>query len=378
MKIIVDENIPQAREAFCSFGEVAFLAGRDITNDILIDADILLIRSITKVDEFLLKGTKVKFIATATAGTDHIDKAYLANNGITFADAAGCNSFSVVEYFAGAVSRIFSKYNFSFAGKTLGVVGIGNVGSKVVKFGKALGFNVLMNDPPLERKSGSQDFVTLNEILDCDVITLHVPLNKSGIDKTVHLIDEEKLKHVKSGTVLINASRGSVVDNRALKNRLQVKNDLITVFDVWENEPALDFELLEKVNFGSVHIAGYSMEGKVNGTEIIYNRLCEYLNTFPIWKPKYPSIEKKEISVTRENSFEYLLDQIITQIYDISEDDKLLRKGLDMENEKRIKYFDLLRKTYRVRREFNNYTIRLNFLDSEIKQKLETLRFNVK
>ena len=184
-----------------------------------------------------------------------------------------------------------------------------------------------MNDPPLERKFGSKEFVTLDKILDCDVITLHVPLYKSGIDKTVHLIDEEKINKLQSGTVLINASRGAVVDNKALKNRLILNNDLITVFDVWENEPVIDFELLKKVNFGSMHIAGYSLEGKVNGTEIIYNRLCEYLNILPVWKPKYPIIDEKEIIVNKEKRFEGLLDKIIKQIYDISDDDGLLREG---------------------------------------------------
>jgi len=377
MNIIVDENIPQAREAFCGFGEVVFLAGREITNDALKDADILLIRSITKVNESLLKGTKVKFIATATAGTDHVDKEYLTNNGIAFADAAGCNSFSVAEYFAGAVSRIFSTNDISFEGKTLGVVGIGNVGSKVVRFAKTLGFKVLMNDPPLERKFGSQEFVSIDRILDCDVITLHVPLYKSGIDKTVHLINEERLNRIKSGTVFINASRGAVVDNAALKKRLETRNDLITVLDVWENEPVLDYNLLEKVNFGSVHIAGYSMEGKVNGTEIIYNKLCAFLNTPPVWKPKYPDIEKEEITIKKETRLEDLLNEIITQIYDISGDDRLLREGIGMEKDKQCKYFDLLRRNYRVRREFNNYIIRLNFSDEEIKRKLVELRFKV-
>jgi erythronate-4-phosphate dehydrogenase len=377
MKIIVDENIPQAREAFCGFGEVVFLAGREITNDALKDADILLIRSITKVNESLLKGTKIKFIATATAGTDHVDKEYLTNNGIAFADAAGCNSFSVAEYFTGAVSRIFSKNNIAFEGKTLGVVGIGNVGSKVVRFAKTLGFKILMNDPPLERKFGSQEFVSLDRILDCDVITLHVPLYKSGIDKTVHLINEERLNRIKSGTVFINASRGAVIDNAALKKRLETRNDLVTVLDVWENEPVLDYNLLEKVNFGSVHIAGYSMEGKVNGTEIIYNRLCAFLKTPPVWKPKYPEIENKEIIIKKENRFEDLLNEVITQIYDISGDDRLLREGIDMDKEKQCKYFDLLRRNYRVRREFNNYVIRLNFLNEGIKRKLVELRFKV-
>jgi erythronate-4-phosphate dehydrogenase len=377
MKIIADENIPQAREAFNSFGDVDFLGGREITNEVLKDADILLVRSITKVNESLLKGTKVKFVATATAGTDHVDKKYLSNNGIAFAAAAGCNSFSVAEYFTSAVSRIFITNNYSFEGKTLGVVGIGNVGCKVVRFGKILGFKVLMNDPPLERKFGSQEFVPIDRILDCDVITLHVPLYKTGIDKTFHLIDEERLNRIKSGTVFINSSRGAVVDNAALKKRLESGNDLITILDVWENEPVLDSELLQKVNFGSAHIAGYSMEGKVNGTEIIYNRLCAFLNIPPVWKPNYPGIAKQEIIIDKKKSFEELLDEIISQIYDISDDDNLLREGIEMEKEKQSNYFDLLRKNYRVRREFNNYTIRLNFLDEELKRQLEALRFKV-
>lgn len=377
MKIVVDENIPQAREAFNGFGEVVFMAGREITNDVLIDTDILLVRSITSVNEKLLKGTKIKFIATATAGTDHVDKEYLLNNGIAFADAAGCNSFSVAEYFTSVISRIYSLNNFLFEGKTLGVVGIGNVGSKVVRFAKALGLKVLMSDPPLERKFGPQEFVSIDRILECDIITLHVPLNKTGNDKTIHLIDEERLNSIKSGTFLINASRGAVIDNSALKKRLMTRNDLITVLDVWENEPELDYELLEKVDFGSVHIAGYSMEGKVNGTEIIYNRLCAFLNTPSIWKPKYPEIEKKEIIIDSEKRFEMLLDEIVTQVYDISVDDLLIRKGITMEYENKSKYFDLLRKTYRIRREFNNYTIRLNYLDNNLKRKLESLRFNV-
>lgn len=377
MKIIVDENIPQAREAFDSIGEIIFSTGRKISNELLADVDVLLVRSITNVDEKLLTGTNVKFVSTATAGTDHIDKEYLIRNKITFADAAGCNSFSVAEYLIAALSNIFSNNNFSFNGKSLGVVGIGNVGSKVVRFAEYLGFNVLQNDPPLERKLGVKDFVPLEDILQCNIISFHVPLTHSGIDKTYHLLNEKNLDQIKSGTILINTSRGEVIDNKALKKRLQNKNDLITVVDVWENEPNIDFELLEKVNLGSAHIAGYSLEGKINGTEIIYNKLCDFLGITPKWKAKYPLITNPVITIDHNSTIEKLLNIIIKQIYSIEQDDNLLRSRINLAGDLRTKHFDELRKNYSIRREFNNYTVKLNFSDAELKKKLEVLRFKV-
>jgi len=377
MKIVVDENIPQAGEAFSSFGELIFSNGRKITNELLINADVLLVRSITNVDEKLLTGTNVKFVATATAGTDHVDKEYLAKNKIIFADAAGCNSFSVAEYLFAALSNIFSNKNLSFNGKSLGVVGIGNVGSKVVRFAKSLGFNVLQNDPPLEREIDIKGFVSLEEVLQCDIISFHVPLTHSGIDKTYHLLNEENLNQIKSGTILINTSRGEVVDNCALKKRLQNKNDLITVFDVWENEPNIDFELLGNIDLGSPHIAGYSLEGKVNGTEIIYNKFCDFIGITPNWKAGYPLISNPVVAVDKKTTTEKILNDVLKQIYSIEQDDNLLRSGINLEEDSRAKYFDELRKNYRVRREFNNYTIKFNFSDAELKKKLETLRFKV-
>ena len=377
MKIVVDENIPQAHDAFGNIGELIFSNGREISNDLLADADVLLVRSITNVDEKLLTGTKIKFVATATAGTDHIDKEYLIRNKITFADAAGCNSFSVAEYLIAALSNISSKNNFSFNEKSFGVIGIGNVGSKVVRFAKSLSFNVLQNDPPLERKLGTEDFVPFEEILKCDIISFHVPLTHTGIDKTYHLLNEKNLDQIKSGTILINTSRGEVVDNNALKKRLQNKNDIITVLDVWENEPNIDFELLEKVNFGSAHIAGYSLEGKVNGTEIIYNELCDFLGIVKNWKAKYPIISNSVITIDKKLPLEELLNYTINQIYIIENDDRLLREGNNLKLQLQAKHFDNLRKNYPIRREFNNYTIKLNFEDFETKRKLESLRFNV-
>jgi len=377
MKIVVDENIPQARDAFGNIGELMLSHGREISNDLLADANVLLVRSITNVDEKLLTGTRVKFVATATAGTDHIDKEYLIKNKITFADAGGCNSFSVAEYLIAALSNISSKNNFSFNEKSLGVVGIGNVGSKVVRFAKSLGFNVLQNDPPLERKLGTKGFVPFEEILKCDIISFHVPLTHAGMDNTYHMLNEKNFHQIKSGSILINTSRGEVVDNKILKQRLHNNDDLITVLDVWENEPNIDFELLEKVNLGSAHVAGYSLEGKVNGTEIIYNKLCNFLGVAQNWKAKYPTISNPVITINKKLSYEELLNRIINRIYIIEDDDKLLREGKNLDLHSQAKHFDNLRKNYPVRREFNNYTIKLNYEDAETKKKLESLRFNV-
>lgn len=377
MKIVIDENIPQAKDAFENFGKIILLNGRKITNEILSDAEILLVRSITKVDESLLNNTQIKFVATATAGTDHVDKDYLSSRKIVFTDAAGCNSYSVAEYFISAILNISYKLKLSLENKSIGVVGIGNVGSKVVRFAKELGLNVFMNDPPLQRANGKNGFVDLKEILNCDIITLHVPLNMAGIDKTFHLIDEREISDLKPGTILINTSRGEVVNNQALKKRLMERRDLITVFDVWENEPLIDFSLLELVSYGSAHIAGYSLEGKVNGTEIIYNKLCNYLNISPAWKPKYPQIEKETIEFNNNGELCQNLLKTTNSIYDIEFDDGLLRDGINKNFEVQSKHFDLLRKNYRIRREFNNYYLKLKSPTEELINKLKTFRFNV-
>ena len=278
LKIIIDENIAFAKEAFNQFGEIDLLPGNKITNNRLKDADILIVRSVTKVDEVLLKGTPVKFVGTATIGTDHIDLDYLKKNNITFADAKGCNAYSVAEYVIVSLLHLAVKLNLQLKGKTIGIVGVGNIGSKVAAFADALGMEVLLNDPPLQRQGVKRSFVSLNEILEADIITFHVPLNKEGIDKTFHILDENKFSAIKGNTIIINSSRGAVIDNKALLKAIREKN-LKVVLDVWENEPNISIDLLKEVVIGTPHIAGYSWEGKVNGTILIYNALCEYLKT---------------------------------------------------------------------------------------------------
>lgn len=373
MKILADENIPQAKEAFTNFGEVKLAHGRQITKEMLVDIDALIVRSITNVNEKLLHNTPVRFVGTATIGTDHIDKDYLREKNIFFADAAGCNSYSVTEYVITAIAKIFSEKQISFLGKKIGIIGYGNIGTKVAKFANALGFETIINDPPIERKNDKEKFSSLNEALNCDVVTFHVPLNKTGIDKTYHLLNEENINQIKSGSLLINTSRGPVVKNSVLKKRLIEEKDIIAVLDVWENEPNIDLELLRLVGIGTAHIAGYSLEGKLNGTFFIYQKLCKFLQLNSYWAPYYPDINEKILEVDSSNKIEEVISKLTDKIYDIANDNYQLKKLEEVAN--KAKFFDQLRKNYSIRREFNNYIIKTDKQDQKLNEILNELRF---
>lgn len=376
IKIIVDENILFAKEAFSLLGDVKLLSGRDINNKILNNADVIIVRSITKVDEHLLKNTPIKFVGTATIGTDHIDLEYLKRNNIAFADAKGCNAYSVAEYLMAALLKIAIQFKFTLRNKSIGIVGVGNVGSKVARFAKALGMKVLLNDPPLKREGDRQEFVELDKILSADVITLHVPLNLNGIDKTYHLFDKKKLSELNDGALLINTSRGAVIDNEGLLEIIDQKK-LKVVLDVWENEPEINIDLLNKVIIGTPHIAGYSLEGKINGTEIIFKALCNYLNTNVSFNFRIAPPQNSTININESGFIEEDIEKIISSIYPIKRDDKSMREMIKLNPEERRKYFDLMRKNYPVRREFNNYTIKNGDVNPTISKILKDLRFNI-
>ncbi|MBU0474723.1 MAG: 4-phosphoerythronate dehydrogenase [Bacteroidetes bacterium] len=377
MKLIVDENIVLGKEAFESFGQVVFQNGRAITNHCLKNADVLIVRSITDVNEKLLKETNVKFVGTATIGTDHIDLDYQKKNSIQFSSAAGCNSFSVAEYVFSAISHLVIKHNLNLSNMSIGVVGYGNIGTKVVKIAKALGMKVIINDPPLERISNQNIFSPLEDVLKCDIITFHVPLNLDGIDKTVHLLNEQNLSNLKENTILINSSRGPVVDNNALKMRLKLKNNIHTVLDVWETEPNFDIDLFKLVEIGTPHIAGYSYEGKINGTKIIYDALSNYLKTPATWKPNFDKVVDNKIEISDNENFVQIIQKLFNKSYKIIDDDSLMRKVFDFAEDERGKHFDMLRKTYRKRRELNNYEAIIKTENSELLNLLKVLRINV-
>jgi len=371
MKIVADENIPFVKECFASIGEVQTLSGRKITPDGIADADILLVRSITPVNEKLLANSKVKFVATATIGFEHIDVDYLKNRGIGFASAPGSNANSVADYIVAALLSVAQKHKITLEGKLIGVVGVGNVGSKVAKKCAALGMRVKLNDPPLFRQTGDTRYRPLNELFDCDFITLHTPLTREGQDKTYHLADEKFFASLKPGCVFINTCRGAVHDTAALKNAIRSKKLSAVILDVWENEPNIDCELLRLVDISTPHIAGYSLDGKIAGMIMIYNAACEYFGLKPKHKiedflppPTVPQIKIDKISPDpaspkgyAEASTQTLLHEIVRQVYVINRDDFNTREIAMVEPEKRGKFFDDLRKNYPVRREFQNTTI---------------------
>jgi len=377
MNLIVDENIVFATEAFSSLGTAKLVNGRNINRKVIKDADVLIVRSITTVNEELLRGSKVKFVGTATIGTDHVDLNYLSKNNIQFADAKGCNADSVAEYVFTALLKVASEKKIPLREKSIGVVGIGNIGSRVVRIAESFGMKVLKNDPPLEREGIGINYVELDEVLQADIITLHVPMIEVGIDKTLHLLNEANLPQIKNGTILLNTSRGGVVDNSNLLNESNRK-ELEIVLDVWENEPSIHTKLLTRTKIATPHIAGYSFEGKVNGTKMIYNSLCKFLKSQPNWQPDISMNETNELKLPEGKSLEEKLYKLFSSIYNIDNDDELMRKISNLAQRDQSAYFDSLRKNYPIRREFSNFTVLLRQDELHLRKFLESFRFKIK
>jgi erythronate-4-phosphate dehydrogenase len=378
MKIVADANIPFVQECFSSIGDVQTIGGREITPDVVEDADILLVRSITPVGADLLSNSKVRFVATSTIGFDHIDIDFLKQNNIGFASAPGSNANSAAEYVVAGILETAQKYGINLEGKSIGIIGVGNVGSRVAKKCMALGMQTYLNDPPLQRQTGDAKYLPLQKLFDCDFITFHTPLTFEGIDKTYHLADENFFKSLKENCVFINASRGAVVDSKALKATIQAGRLTTVLLDVWENEPNIDTELLEMVDIGTPHIAGYSLDGKIAGMIMIYKAACEYFGI----EPKHyiddflpePAIRQLKIEPNANNEQDALLSAV-RKIYDIRKDDFQLRQILEKPPEQRGGYFDSLRKNYPVRREFQNTQIILESPCKSITNKLTGIGF---
>jgi erythronate-4-phosphate dehydrogenase len=236
---------------------------------------------------------------------------------------------------------------------------------------------VLKNDPPLERAGIGKNYVSLKEILKADIITLHVPLSFEGVDKTFHLFNEDNLQKIKKDAIIINTSRGAVIDNASLLYET-IEKGFSLILDVWENEPLINLDLLAKTRLATAHIAGYSFEGKVNGTKMIYDALCRFTNTKPEWTPELPSIEGFNLKLPDFKSDEEKLYKFFSSIYNIEQDDAGLRAISNYKLNEQAGYFDMLRKTYPVRREFSNFTVHTSEKEKHLKIILEGLRFKVK
>jgi erythronate-4-phosphate dehydrogenase len=373
MKIIADDKIPFLKGVLEPFADIVYVPGNQICHEHVKDADALIIRTRTRCNEQLLKNTKVSFIGTATIGYDHIDTHYCDSQGIVWKNAPGCNAGSVNQYIATTLFNLAGKMNFQLKDRTLGVVGVGNVGSKVVHTSEMLGLRVYLCDPPLVRSTRSCGFISLNGILrECDIITFHVPLNLNGPDKTHHMINSKLFNKVNPGTIIINTSRGEIADGNALKDAKNSGRIAGLVLDVWENEPDIDLELLAFCDQATPHIAGYSTDGKARGTAMIVHEISEHFGMgLEDWEADdLPLPENPHFTIDcRDMTQEEILKNVVQHTYDIAKDDLGLRNNPG--------YFEKLRGDYPVRREFKAYTIDLQNGDNEIKRICRKLGFTV-
>lgn len=361
MQIVADENIPLLDEFFAGFGEIRRLPGRSIDAASVADADVLLVRSVTQVSRVLLQGSPIKFVGTCTIGTDHLDIPYFAEAGITWSSAPGCNARGVVDYVLGSLVVLAERQAVNLTARTYGVIGAGQVGGRLVKVLKGLGWRVLVCDPLREAAEGG-DFVSIEQILEhCDVISLHTPLEMSGAHPTYHLLDAERLAALKPGCWLINSSRGPVVDNQALLALLNKRTDLRVVLDVWEGEPQASVELAALCQIATPHIAGYSLDGKLRGTEQIYQAYCRAvgLEASIDLQSLMPAPWLHELVLDVAAPQDWALSGICRAVYDPRQDDANFRRSLTGDPATRRAAFDALRKQYPVRREIEGLQVRL-------------------
>jgi erythronate-4-phosphate dehydrogenase len=350
-----------------------------MTADDVRDADVLLVRSITRVDSDLLSGSKVGFVGSATIGTDHVDLDWLGEHGIAFANAPASNAVSAAEYVVTGLLHVAAKQALNLASATVGIIGCGNVGSRVQDRLQAMGLTCLVCDPPRAEKEGTSGFVNMAELVGADIITVHVPLVAEGRHRTLELVDQHFLQSLPAECLFINTSRGDVVDEDALKQKHRLNNGFRSVLDVWNNEPLVDMELAGLADIATPHIAGYSIDGKLRATEMLYLALAEFLGQQPSWdahsllpKPEYPVIEP-----TQGEDILQLASNCMNHVYDIAADDRRMRDTFDLSADKRGYAFDQLRKHYPLRRECNAYYVNTNSIAPEQVRMIERFGFNL-
>ena len=371
MQILADENIPFVNETFAKLGKVRTISGRNLNSADLAEAEVLLVRSVSQVNEKLLSSSAVRFVGTATIGLDHIDLNYLEKQGIGFAYAPGCNAIAVSEYITSALLIMAERQGFQLCDKTVGIIGCGNVGSRVFQKMEALGVNCLFYDPPLAEKTTKFNFVDLDTVLSADIITLHVPLEKTGAYPTANLVNADFLAKLRENVILINTSRGGIIDEAALIETLAVRPKMSVILDVWENEPKINPLLLQRAAFGTPHIAGYSFDGKVRGTEMLYTAACDYFQHFEPADISLPSPPLTGLSFSNTIDDEVAIQTAVLASYDVRRDDAALRRIRQSSD------FDYLRKNYPVRREFNSVEIEVPAKKSRLAAQLRGLGFIV-
>jgi len=373
IQIVADEKIPFLKGALEPVADMVYLPGEKITASDVRQADALIVRTRTRCDRVLLEGSSVKMIATATIGYDHIDTAYCQAKGISWTNAPGCNSSSVEQYIVSALLKLLQERRTRPSEYTMGIVGVGNVGSKVARAAKTLGFNVLLNDPPRENSEGSEKFTPLDELLaGSDIVSLHVPLNRDGTYRTLGLADSTFFNMIRDGAVLMNTSRGEVVDEAALKTALKDKQISAAILDVFSGEPVIDRDLMDLAWIVTPHIAGYSTDGKANGTSMSVRAVSRHFDLgMDGWEAEgVPDPDEKEIFADAGQApLLEVVGAVHKMTYAIALDDRALRSN--------PAHFEQLRGKYRVRREPGAYNVRLFNDDGTTGHLLEQLGFEV-
>lgn len=372
MKIIADRNIPYLQGIVENYGEVTYLDGADFSHETIKDADTLIVRTVTRFDESILSGTKVKLICSATIGYDHIDTAYCDAHGIAWRNAPGSNSGSVQQYIVSSLITIARKQGFDLRDKTIGIVGVGNVGSKVAKACEILGMKVLLNDPPRQRTEGdNNDFVSLERIKEeADIITFHTPLIREGEDRTYHLADDDFFLSLKKRPVIINSARGAIIETDAIKNAIVQKLISGAIIDCWENEPVIDLQYMKLTDIATPHIAGYSADGKANATRMSLESISEFYNLdrLPIALIQVPEPANPIIDLdTYAESANRVYDAVLETYNPLNDFDRLKTSPGT---------FKQLRNNYPLRREYFAYTV--ENASPEEKNILSRLGFHIK
>jgi len=360
MKIIADENMPNAKKLFSHLGEVILVNGRYLNSEQIQDADVLLVRSVTKVTRSLLEGSKVKFVGSATIGVDHVDLNYLAENNIAFSSAPGCNAEAVADYVFSGLSHLHMTKGIPWLNQKIGIIGYGNVGQRVYERFHALGCEVCVYDPFKSSSHSDTNFATLNDILLCDVISLHAPLTEEGLYPTKNMIGEQELNQLKPNVTVISAGRGGIINEDALiQYCLQPKTKINLILDVWNEEPNINQTLVSLADIATPHIAGYSKQGREKGSLMIYQALCRYLMVEEASAEAKSSISSgwlESLDVKLKTSCkEEMLARSVQAIYDVARDDVRLRFKYRENKESNV--FDWLRKNYVERDEFNTCLI---------------------
>lgn len=373
MKILADQNIPHAETFFGQLGDVVRAPGRELSRDQLADVDALIVRSVTQVNAQLLEQTPVQFVGTCTIGTDHLDIGYLNQRNIAWASAQGCNANSVVEYVFAALALCRPDWLHS----SIGIIGCGNVGGRLYRRLCQLGVKTRVYDPFLSEAEVA-DLTSLDQVLAADIVCVHTPLTKAGPHPTQGMLGAAQLSVMQPNALLLNAGRGEVIDGQALLAHLRSQPDFCAVLDVWENEPNIAIDLMQQVAVATPHIAGYSYDGKVKGTEMIYQALCTHLGSEPqISAAQVLPSEAQQILTAAAKGVDDL-SLLLAQAYDIAADDKATRQALNQAQQQGLSIgqaFDALRKNYPQRREWHNFNLPKHGLSEPLINVLSSLGF---